>query len=233
MATDGDEKTPQTGLVMDSTRPRIVVVCGACGSGKSYATRALLRSMFEQGILKWIRIYSHTAAANHEYDWAPEGCVHPISLDAVSKYHKKLLKAREAGGGKPLPQNAILWDDSLGALPNPYDPRLTSLFATHRHSGTWLFYLSQTATGIPTTFRSLCDCGFIFASRFYKERRHLFHFCGSWFEKEKEFLKLFDRCTEGDHFCMIYRNRQDTIEDTYGSWKAGEMKDFRLEFPVV
>ena len=66
MATDGDEKTPQTGLVMDSTRPRIVVVCGACGSGKSYATRALLRAMFEQGILKWIRIYSHVAAANHK-----------------------------------------------------------------------------------------------------------------------------------------------------------------------
>ena len=89
MATDGDGKIPETGLVLDSTRPRIVVVCGACGSGKSYATRALLRSMFEQGILKWVRIYSHTAAANHEYDWAPEGYVHPIFFDAVSKYHKK------------------------------------------------------------------------------------------------------------------------------------------------
>ena len=90
MATDEDDKTTPTGLVLDSTRPRIVVVCGACDSGKSYAACTLLRSMFEQGILKWIRIYSHTAAANHEYDWAPEGCVHPISLDAVSKYHKNI-----------------------------------------------------------------------------------------------------------------------------------------------
>ena len=80
---------------LDTSRARIIVVCGACGSGKSYATRALLKTLFQQGVLKWIRIYSHTAAANHEYDWAPEGCVHPISLDAVSTYHKKLLKARE------------------------------------------------------------------------------------------------------------------------------------------
>ena len=89
MATDKDDETTPTGLVLDSTRPQIVVVCGACGSGKSYATRALLRSMFEQGILKCIRIYSHTAATDHDYDWTPEGCVHLISLDAVSKYHKK------------------------------------------------------------------------------------------------------------------------------------------------
>ena len=61
----------------------------------------------------------------------------------------------------------------------------------------------------------------------------MFHFCGSWFEKEKEFLKLFDGCTEGDHFGMIYRNRHNTIEDAYSSWKAGEVKDFKLEYPVV
>ena len=88
MATDEDDKIPPTCLVLDSTRQRIVVVCGACGSGKSYATRALLRYMFQQGILKRIRIFSHAAAANHEHDWAPEGCVNPISLYAVSKYHK-------------------------------------------------------------------------------------------------------------------------------------------------
>ena len=86
----------------DTSRARIIVVCGACGSGKSYATRALLKTLFQQGVLKWIRIYSHTAAANHEYDWASEGCVHPISLDAVSTYHKKLLKAREEQGGAEL-----------------------------------------------------------------------------------------------------------------------------------
>ena len=80
---------------MDTSRARIVVVCGACGSGKSYACRALLKKLFQQGILKWIRIYSHTAAANHEYDWAPSGCEHPINLDAVSSYHNKLLKAWE------------------------------------------------------------------------------------------------------------------------------------------
>ena len=194
---------------MDTSRARIVVVCGACGSGKSYACRALLKTLFQQGILKWIRIYSHTAAANHEYDWAPQGCVHPINLDAVSEYHKKLLKAREEQGGKELPQNAIIWDDSLGALKNPYDPRLTSLFATHRHSGTWLFYLSQTATGIPTTLRSLCDYALVFASRFHRERRHLFHFCGSWYEREKDFLEMFDNATKGKHYCLIYTDRQD------------------------
>ena len=218
---------------LETTRARIVVVCGACGSGKSYATRALLKRLFQQGVLKWIRIYSHTAAANHEYDWAPEGCVHPISLDAVSTYHKKLLKAREDQGGVELPQNAIIWDDSLGALKNPYDPRLTSLFATHRHSGTWLFYLSQTATGIPTTLRSLCDYALIFASRFHRERRHLFHFCGSWFAHEKEFLAVFEMATEGKHYSMVYINRQDSLAETYMSWRSDEIGDFRLDFPVV
>ena len=71
----------------DTSRARFAVVCGTCGSGKIYACRALLKTLFQQGILKWIRIYSHTPAANHEYDWAPQGCVHPIDLDAVSGYH--------------------------------------------------------------------------------------------------------------------------------------------------
>ena len=72
---------------MDTSRARIVVVRDACGSGKRYACRALLKTLFQQGILKWMRIYSHAAAANHEYDWTPQGCVHPIDLDAALSYH--------------------------------------------------------------------------------------------------------------------------------------------------
>ena len=32
---------------MDTSRARIVIVCGACGSGKSYACRALLKTLFQ------------------------------------------------------------------------------------------------------------------------------------------------------------------------------------------
>ena len=53
---------------LDITRARIVVACWSCSSGKSYTTCALLKTLFQQGVLKWIRVYSHTVVANHEYD---------------------------------------------------------------------------------------------------------------------------------------------------------------------
>ena len=63
-----DAKTSGQQFQLDTTHTHIVVVCGDSGSGKSYSTCALLKTLFQQGILKWIRIYSHTVAANHEYD---------------------------------------------------------------------------------------------------------------------------------------------------------------------
>ena len=83
------------------------------------------------------------------------------------------------------------------------------------------------------TLRSLCDYALIFASRFHRERRHILHFCGSWFAREKEFLAVFDMATEGKHCSMVYINRQDSLLETYMSWKSDEIGDFRLGFPVV
>ena len=106
------------------SQPRLVVILGACTSGKSVLLRHLVKSMFQKSHLQFCRVYSKTHRANNEYDWLPDGAVHGIDLDDIHEYQEKLLTAREERGGEVLPMNALIIDDSQGTLRNVYDSRL-------------------------------------------------------------------------------------------------------------
>jgi energy-coupling factor transporter ATP-binding protein EcfA2 len=218
---------------MDVTRPKLVVILGACGSGKSVLLKHLVKTMFESGNLSWCRVYRKTHRANHEYDWLPDGAVHDIDLEEIHEYQEKLLSAREERGGDKLPMNALIIDDSQGTIRNTYDKRLLAWYSLHRHTSTYIFMCLQFATSIPTALRGMNDYVFVFADKFFTSRRHVFNFIGQWYPKEKEFLAMFDQATKKDHTCLMYTNRAETIEDSYLSFKAPAPEDFSVEFVVI
>jgi hypothetical protein len=106
------------------TRPKLVVILRACGSGKSVLLKHLVKTMFESGNLSWCRVYSKTHRANHEYGWLPDGAVHDIDLEEIHEYQEKLLSAREKHGGDKLSMHALIIDDSQRTIRNTYDKRL-------------------------------------------------------------------------------------------------------------
>ena len=224
---------PTSVAALDVSRPRLVVILGACASGKSVLLRHLVKSMFQKGHLQFCRVYSKTHRANNEYDWLPDGAVHDIDLDEIHDYQEKLLTAREERGGEKLPMNALIIDDSQGTLRNVYDSRLLQWYSLHRHTSTYIFICLQFATSIPTTLRGMNDYAFVFAEKFARSRRHVFNFIGQWYSKEKEFLAMFDQATSKKHTCLMYKNRADTIEESYLSFKAPAPDKFSIEFQVI
>ena len=208
------------GLELDFSRPRLLVVLGACASGKSYAVRALCKELFAQGHFKFARVYSKTARINGEYNWLPDEAIHDISIRGLSEYQDGLLKWRERNDNKEVPQNLLVIDDSYGTIRNPYAPELISWYATHRHSSTTLITLIQFATGIPTTLRGICDYALVFGDKFQRSRRAIYNFVGQWYDREADFLAMFDEATSEEHRCLVFTNGTPTIEGAYQSWKA-------------
>ena len=95
---------------LDVSRARLIVVLGACASGKSYAVRSMCKQLFMQGHLKFARVYSKTARVNKEYAWLPDGAVHDIDVKGIAAYQNRLLKWREENDGKQLPMNLLIQD---------------------------------------------------------------------------------------------------------------------------
>ena len=227
------DNTQQQGASLDISRPKLVVILGACASGKSVLLKHIVKTMFQGGVLHWARVYSKTHRANNEYGWLPKGCVHDIDLEKLHDYQEKLLKAREERSHEKLPMNAVIIDDSQGTIRNPYDSRLVQWYSLHRHSSTHIFICLQFATSIPTTLRGMADYVFVFADKFARSRRHIYNFVGQWYEKEKDFLAMFDQATNQPHTCLMYKNRAPTIEESYLSFRAPAPEDFSIEFTVV
>jgi hypothetical protein len=218
---------------LDVSRPKLVVILGACASGKSVLLKHLVKTMFETGNLHWCRVYRKIHRANNESGWLPDGAVHDINLDEIHDYQEKLLTAHEERGGKKLPMNALIIDDLQGTLRNVYDSRLLQWYSLHRHTSTYIFICLQFATSIPTTLRGMNDYAFVFADKFARSRRHVFNFIGQWYGKEKEFLAMFDKATSKPHTCLMYTNRAETIEDSYMSFKAPAPQEFSVEFTII
>jgi hypothetical protein len=221
---------------LDVSRARLIVVLGACASGKSYAVRSICKQLFMQGHLKFARVYSKTARVNKEYSWLPEGAVHDIDVKGIAAYQNRLLKWREENDGKQLPMNLLVLDDSYGTIRNPYAPELMSLYSTHRHTNTWVISLLQFATAIPTTLRGICDYAIVFGDRFARSRRAIWNFVGQWYAKEQEFLDMFDAATREKYFCLVFKNNTGSKEEAYTSWRAPADVDtppWSVKFKVV
>ena len=103
---------------MDVTRPQLVVILGACGSGKYVLLKHLVKTMFQSGDLSWCRVYSKTHRANHEYAWLPDGAIHNIGLEEIHEYQEKLLSAREERGDDKLPMHALIFKSQAPGLQN-------------------------------------------------------------------------------------------------------------------
>ena len=223
------ENTPQN-FEFDLSRPRIFVIVGRCGSGKSVAMRCILKDCAQKGLFAFGRVYTSTKQMNTEWSSIiPSKHIFDNYSDAHLKQYINKLKEWKIKNKKPLPPSFLIFDDLLAVM-NIHSPLLKWFFSVHRHWNITIFLSSQhLVSSVSTMLRTLTDYAIVFANRFKRDRKQLCAAFGQLLEDENDFLRMLDSLKK--HEAILYDSHAMDAASGYIIWKAAlPDRPFRLDY---
>lgn len=217
-------------------KPRMVLIVGKCGDGKSYLTEYLLHYLItKQKHYKFGIYLSGTINKNRkdrDLKWLDERYIFEGYDEAkISAYHKNLKRMQDETG-KIMQPNFIVFDDMIGLLNK--GKFFTHLTTVYRHTNTDIYILSQylKASVSNPQIRELSDYCFIFQCGNRQGKKSLYDMIGcNYCEDEQEFYNVFKRATEIDHQCLMYdRNKRNKSEALQGFMANANYKKTNVKF---
>lgn len=219
---------------IDFEKPQVMTFVGACGKGKSFLLRNLIKQFSKQGVFKFGLVFSSTEF-NPDYDFMPKGSVHGNYSEAsLKRYMDKLKNYLEENPGSKLPPNFLILEDLLGIL-KTNSSIFSNLISTYRHYNMSIFITSQyLVKNVSTLLRELTRTAFIFKTRFKNSQVALFESFGQLCESQDEFNQMLDDATKDKYSCLVYMADKESKEESYISFKcSGDDETFKLKFNPI
>lgn len=218
-------------------QPKVWVLVGSCGSGKTFALKKIIYEHSKNSHFKFGVVYTATKFTG-DYSWSPDKSVMEFDEEHFKKYIGNLKKKVEEGVAKhgkgwKLPHNYCIFDDNNGMLTQ--SEFMINFISTHRHTSTTVFVLSQmlTARGaVSTTMRSNTSFALMWPTASQTTLKGLYDNFGGLF-KFPEFKAALDSCRARKHSCLVLKNSPDnqTIEEQFCTILAGKFpENFQLRF---
>lgn len=217
--------------------PKIFVLVGSCASGKSYMLKYIMSLYGARRQLKFGLTFTSTKFTG-DYSYLPDESVREFDMEYLERYIMHLRKKIEIGkkehGPKwNLPHNFLIIDDSLGLTAS--SGFFTNFIATHRHTRTTVFLLSQLLTAarsVSTVVRANTSYAMMFPTSMQNAIEGLWKNYGQMYTM-KDFKKELDKCRERKYSCLVFSNNPDftTPEQAYHRICApANVPDFELHF---
>lgn len=233
------EKKQSAGFCLPGAdeEPKIFVLCGSCASGKSHMLKYCFSIYGARKQFKFGLCFTSTKFTG-DYDYLPEKSVREFDMDYLENYIKHLREKIVAGknqhGSKwNLPANFVVIDDSIGLVQN--SGFFANFIATHRHTKTTIFMLTQQLTAaksVSTVLRANTSYALIWPSAMQNVLDGLWKSYGQFY-KFVDFKKELDECRKRKYSCLVFKNSPDhtTAEESYTRIKApADIPDFELRF---
>ena len=210
-----------------SGKAKCLLLCGACGKGKSNCMRyILLKNLVDRKFFQFGIVFTNTKFSN-EYTFLPKKyIIEGYNEEILKKYLNKLGKYKEKHGY--VPPNFVIFEDLIGVLNVKHNPFLINFFGSHRHLSCMVAILTQHLnTGSSTLFREIVTHSFCWNSKQMNTMESIWLNFGQLFENFEHFKKNFLDITKKPYTAMLYLQENDDIENNYFSYLATDMTKFK------
>ena len=111
-----------------------------------------------------------------------------------------------------------------------YDPRFTNILATYRHHNVDLWSTQQYIVGASPMMRSMLDIAFLYRATDEQSIKALYRMAGGLYPNKSEFKRALLDATSEKYTALVFRNGQNSIEESYSRFKCTEPPNFMLQF---
>ena len=154
-----------------------------------------------------------------------------FSPDAFYSIFTKIQRFKKDNPKKKLSRGCVVLDDVMGQTQKLiYDPRFTNILATYRHHNVDLWSTQQYIVGASPMMRSMLDWAFVFRATDEQSIKALHRMAGGLYANSREFKKALLEATRQKHTALVFRNGQNTVEESYSRFKCTEPPNFMLQF---
>ena len=215
--------------MLDFTKPKIVLLNGQCGVGKTKALKwIILKHTVDIPIWEFGIAFTGTKFDN-DLDFLPDEYVFQGYDESIlARYIDQLTKRKE--DGEDIPHNFLVFDDLHGII-NNLSPLLKNLVTIHRHLNMTIIFSNQVLKSRNTTLREIVNYGIFFNTKRKDTIKAIFEEFGQLFDNFKEFKEFFLNATKEKYTAIFYDSSIDELEDNYMIFKAPLIEnDVKLEF---
>ena len=219
------------GLDIDmSSRPLRIQMYGKQGSGKTVLCKALLLAAARKKVFDWVVVFTATSWNDYYTSFLPEHAVRTFEPQKFYDIFNKIQRFKKDNPKKNLSRGLVILDDVMGQTQKLiYDPRFTNILATYRHHNVDLWSTQQYVTGASPMMRSMLDYAFVFRATDEQSIKALFRMSGGLYPNLKAFKTALLACTKDKYNCMLFKNGEATIEDSYSQFMCAEPPNFMLK----
>ncbi len=213
---------------MNFSKPKVTLLIGACGSGKTNAVKhIILKNAIKNKIFQFGLVFSKTGKFNNDYKYVPEEYVYQGFNENVLKSYLKMLQDQTRKTGKP-PANFIVLDDLLSLL-NNRSGFFANFLATHRHYNTSIFLCAQQLKlGASTTLREIVNYVVAFNSKRFDTQEALFKEFSTLFKSFRDFQMHFQKVTSKPFHGMFYDNSINDLQNNYKTITFPDMSNIKI-----
>lgn len=240
ITSSGDKVVEKKGFSLPGLdeEPKIFVLCGSCASGKSHMLKYMMSIYGARKQFKFGMCYTSTGFTG-DYSYLPKRAVREFSMEHLESYIKHLREKivtgkAEHGAEWNLPHNFVIIDDSIGMVQN--SGFFANFVATHRHTKTTLFMLSQQLTAarsVSTVLRANVSYAFCWPTAMHNVVDGLWKSFGQFYPKVADFKAALDACRSRKYSCLVFMNSPNhtSVEEAYTTICApANIPEFELAF---
>jgi hypothetical protein len=228
---------PGFDLPTSAEEPKIFVLCGSCASGKSHMLKHMFYLYGKRKQYKFGLCFTSTAFTG-DYDYLPEKSIRDFDMNYLENYMKhlraKIVDGKAKHGSKwNLPHNFLIIDDSIGLVNN--SGFFLNMIATHRHTKTTIFLLSQLLTAarsVNTVVRANTSFAMLWPTSMRIALEGIHRSYGQMYDYE-EFKTKLDNCRKRKFSCLVFKNNPEfsTPQEAYCEILAPAIiPEFQLDF---
>ena len=221
----------------ESEQPKVWVLVGSCGSGKSHFLKSVFYQYAMQKHFKFGLCYTATKFTG-DYGFLPDRSIREWDEEHFKGYLSNLKKktaegVAKNGTGWKLPHNFVIFDDNNGILSQ--SEFMINFISTHRHTRTTVFICSQllTARGaVSTTMRANTSFALMWPTNSRNALKGLYENFGGAMEPD-EFKRALNQCRQRKYSCLVLKNAPDneTVEEMFCTITAATFPEtFQLKF---
>ena len=211
----------------------LFLMSGASESGKSYLTRYLLINLLLDGRFDFGVVWCSTKF-NDSYNFLTNQDMvrDKFSTEELLKFKQYIIDNAKPPRGRrkrEFPKTFIVLDDLVGKI--KWDSEMLNFLTTFRHYNVTVFLITQYLYLVPPIVRIQSNYTVLFDVNTGRDIDAAFESFGSKFFKKKDFVNMMNAVHgECEYNALVVMKSGKTIEERYGSYRAGEIPSVSIEF---